>query len=173
MTVWELAVLVGTFNLMTFGNGPLMIPLLRASLVEQHRVLTTDQLLSAFTIARITPGQANTYVSAIGYMLFGLGGAVLVTLVIVLPGYVMLPLGYGYARVRTAAVVRGFTRGLIAASVGLILAATVEMARTSLTSWVAWTVFVLAVGASTLLRWNPFLVLVVPSAVGVVLTLVR
>jgi len=173
MSLWELAALLGAFNLMTFGNGPVMIPLLKASLVERRHVLTTEQLLYAFTIARITPGQANVYVAAIGYMLFGLPGAVVSTLVIMLPGYLMLPLARGYARVRASDAVRGFTRGLVAASVGLILAAATEMARSSLTSGVAWTVFVLAVLASTLLRWNTFFVLAVPSAVGIVLTLVH
>ncbi len=171
MTIWELAGLIGAFNVMTFGNGPVMIPLLQATLVERRRALTTDQLLYAFTIARVTPGQANTYVAAIGYLLFGIGGAILCTLVIMVPGYVILALEFGYGRIRGSATVGGFTRGLIGASIGLILAATIEMARGSLTTWTAWTVFVLAVTASTVLRWNTFLVLVVPSAVGLVLTL--
>jgi chromate transporter len=173
MTLWELAGLLCAFNLMTFGNGPVMIPLLKSTLVERRHVLTTEQLLYAFTIARITPGQANVYVAAIGYMLFGLGGAIVSTLVVMLPGYLMLPLARGYARVRAVGAVSGFMRGLIAASVGLILAATVEMARSSLTGEIAWTVFGLAVVTSAVLKWNSFLVLAVPSAVGVALTLIR
>ena len=59
MSFWKLALLIALFNVMTFGNGPVMIPLLQTHLVEGSRVLTQDQLLYAFTIARITPGQAN------------------------------------------------------------------------------------------------------------------
>src|SRR5205823_7777144 len=50
------------------------------------------------------------------------------------PGVLMLPLQYGYGLLRSARAVSGFTRGLIGASVGLIFAASVEMARASLTT---------------------------------------
>jgi len=66
VSLLELCALVFTFNALTFGNGPAMIPLLQANLVDRRGVLSTDQLLYAFTIARVTPGQANTYVAAIG-----------------------------------------------------------------------------------------------------------
>ncbi len=170
MTVWRLVGLIAAFNAMTFGNGPVMIPLLRDSLVGRG-VLATDALLYAFTVARITPGPANVYVAAIGYMLFGLPGAGLCALALLLPGYLMLPLEYGYGLIRSARVVSGFTRGLIGASVGLILAASVEMARDSLTTPLAWVVFVLAVVAAAVLRWNSLLVLLVPSALGLALAL--
>ena len=171
MTLGELAGVVAVSNVMTFGQGPVMIPLLQASLVTRRRALGIDELLYAFMIARVTPGQANSYVAAIGYMLFGMVGAIVCTLVVIVPGYLMVPLEYGYGRIRTAAAVRGFTRGLIAASIGLMFAATAEMARGSLTSWNAWVVFGIAVLASAVLRWNTLLVLAVPSAVGLILAL--
>jgi chromate transporter len=171
MTLWHLALLIALFNLMTFGSGPVMIALLQKSLVERSHAMTTDQILYAFTIARVTPGQANVYVAAIGYMLFGMFGAVVCAIATIVPGYLMLVLEYGYTRVRTVAAVRGFTRGLVAASVGLIFAASIEMARSSLLGWRAWTVFVLAIVASAWLRWNTLLVLAVPSLVGLVLAL--
>jgi len=169
MTLVRLVGLVTVFNAMTFGNGPVMIPLLRDSLVGARGVLTTDQLLYAFTVARITPGPANVYVASIGYMLFGLPGAVACTLCLAVPGYLMLPLEWGYGLVSSARAVSGFTRGLIGASVGLIFAASVQMARGSLTNHVAWVVFGLAVLIATVLRWNTVFVLVIPSLVGLAL----
>jgi chromate transporter len=169
MTVWELAGLVGLYNLMTFGNGPIMVPLLRGSLVERRRVLTTEQLLYAFTVARVTPGQANTYVAAIGYMLFGLGGAALCALALIVPGYLVVPLLRLHARIRDVPAVQGFMRGLVATSVGLIFAASVEMARASLASGAAWAVFGVAVILAAVLRWNTVLVLAVASLLGFVL----
>ena len=74
MSLLELCVTVFVYNAMTFGNGPVMVPLLQDDLVDRRGVLSTDQLLYGFTIARVTPGQANTYVAAIGYMLHGLVG---------------------------------------------------------------------------------------------------
>jgi chromate transporter len=169
MSLIELLALIFSFNLMTFGNGPVMIPLLQTNLVDERGVLTVDQLLYAFTIARITPGQANTYVAAIGYMLFGFPGALLTMLAIMLPGYVMLPLLKGYELVSTARVVRNFTRGLTSASVGLIFAATVQIGRRSLTTPIAWAVFGVALILLYGLKWSPIVSLLVASAVGVVL----
>src|SRR6266403_5485662 len=100
MSLWKVALLIALFNLMTFGNGPVMIPLLQTHLVGGAGVITQDQLLYAFTIARVTPGQANLYVASIGYMLYGTPGAILTTLAIVLPGYVMIPFIKGYEHLR-------------------------------------------------------------------------
>lgn len=170
MSLTELVGLIFTFNIMTFGNGPVMVPLLQTGLVEQRGILTIDQLLYAFTIARVTPGQANIYVAAIGYLLFGLAGALLSTLVIMLPGYLMIPLLHGYERVRTVKLVHGFTRGLTSASVGLIFAATFRIGRQTLISPVAWGVFGLSLALLSLLKWNPLLSIAVASAVGLLLS---
>jgi hypothetical protein len=44
------------------------------------------------------------------------------------------------------------------------------MARGSLTTPASWIVFVLAIVAATVLRWNNLLVLLVPSAIGLALS---
>src|SRR5258707_604602 len=107
MSLWKLTLLIALFNLMTFGNGPVMVPLLQDHLVDGTRVLTVDQLLYAFTIARVTPGQANFYVASVGYMLYGMPGAALTTLAIILPGYVMIPLLRGYEQLRHSDWIKG------------------------------------------------------------------
>src|SRR5205823_1042679 len=81
-------------------------------LVEERGALTLDQLLYAFAVAQVTPGQANVYVASLGYMLHGLGGALLAVLVMVLPGYTMLPLVPGHESLRHAPVVRRLGRRL-------------------------------------------------------------
>jgi chromate transporter len=166
VSLLELCGLVFTYNAMTFGNGPAMVPLLQGGLVERRGVLGADQLLYAFTIARVTPGQANTYVAAVGYLLHGLVGALACTAAILLPGYLMLPLLLGYRRFGAARLVPAFTRGLTVASVGLIFAATLDIGRRTLTGWVSVGVFAAALAMAQLLRWNPLVVLAVSAALG-------
>jgi chromate transporter len=173
MNLIDLAALIFMFNILTFGNGPVMLPLLQANLVEERGLLTVDQLLYAFAIARITPGQANVYVAAIGYMLFGFPGAVLTTLAILLPGYAMLPLLQGFKRLQTVKGGRGLTRGLTSTSVGLICAAAFQIGRHSLTNPIAWIVFPLTLILVYILKWNPIVSLVIASAVGLLLNLWR
>lgn len=171
MSVLELALVVLVANALTFGNGPVMIPLLQARLVDGAGVLTLDQLLYAFAIARVIPGQANAYVASIGYMLHGLPGALLSAAAIQLPGYLMLPLQRGYAQLRGSPVVRGFTRGLVAASIGLIVAAVIGIARRTLVEPISWVVLLAALAAAQLLRWHPLATLAAASALGIALRL--
>jgi chromate transporter len=169
MSLWHFAGLVGLFNLMTFGNGPVMVPMLQQHLVAGAGILTPDQLLYAFAIARVTPGQANTYVAAIGWMLYGWAGAILATIAIQLPGYLMLPLMRLWERFRHAARVRGFVRGLTATSVGLIFAATIEIGRDTLTGWVPVLVLALALLALEWRRWHPLAAIAGAGGVGLAL----
>ena len=170
MSLWKLTLLIGLFNLMTFGNGPVMVPLLQTSLVEDAGVLTQDQLLYAFTIARVTPGQANSYVASAGYMLHGIPGAILTTLIIMLPGYLMLAAMKGFERFRHSARVRGFTKGITATSVGLILAAVIQIGDSTLIEPVAWVVFAATLAMIQLFKWNVFVALGAATALGLALT---
>ena len=172
MSLFTLVLLIFTFNLLTFGNGPGMIPLLQEELVDKARVLSIDQLLYAFAIARVTPGQANVYVASIGYFLFGIVGAVLATLVIQLPGYMMLPFMRFYERTRSMKWVGSFTRGLTVASVGLIFAATLSIGIRTLSGPITWIVFAVTLIMMTLLKWNQILSLLVASLLGILLELV-
>jgi chromate transporter len=169
MSLWKLVLLIALFNLITFGNGPVMIPLLQTHLVDESGVLTQDQLLYAFTIARVTPGQANLYVASIGYMLYGMPGAILTTLAIMLPGYVMIPLLRGYEHLRHSAWIRGFTKGLTVTSVGLILAAVVQIARGALGSPSAWIVLFVTLALTQLLKWNAIAAIAAACCLGLIL----
>ena len=42
MTLGELAGVIAVSNVMTFGQGPVMIPLLQTSLVTRRRALSTE-----------------------------------------------------------------------------------------------------------------------------------
>jgi chromate transport protein ChrA len=86
--------------------------------------------------------------------------------VILLPGYLMLPALRLYRRFSAAGAVRGFTRGLTSASVGLIFAAVVNIARTSLDSWIPWMVFLVTLALAQLLKLNPIISLAVAVALG-------
>ena len=171
MSAAELAVTVLTLNMLTFGNGPALVPLLQARFVEEEGLLTLDQLLYALAIARVTPGPANAYVAAVGYFLAGLPGAALTMVAIQLPGYLILPLTRLHARVRDVAAVQRLTRSLAATSVGLIFAATASIGGETLTTVPAGIVFALVFVLTYLLKWNPILSLAVGALAGLALHL--
>ncbi|HZT50516.1 MAG TPA: chromate transporter [Stellaceae bacterium] len=166
MSLGGLVLIVLGFNLLTFGNGPVMVPLLQRHLVEESGLLTLDQFLYAYALGRATPGQANLYVAAIAYMAFGWWGALATVLAIQLPGYLVLPLLRGYERYQGVAAVRGFTRGLTAVSVSLMLAVTWDIGRATLPDPFTWVAFALTLGLVVLRRWNPILAMLVAGAAG-------
>jgi chromate transporter len=171
MSLLGLVGLVLGYNLLTFGNGPVMVPLLQRHLVEGAGILTLDQFLYAYALGRATPGQANLYVAAIGYMTFGWAGALLTVAAIQLPGYLMLPLVKGYERFREVRAVRGFTRGLTAVSVSLMLSVTWDIGRETLSGATTMTVFALCLGLIVLRHWNALYAMLAAGAVGAALKL--
>lgn len=171
----SLAALVGLvlgFNLLTFGNGPVMVPLLQRHIVEDAGLLNLDQFLYAYAVGRVTPGQANLYVAAIGYMAYGWLGAAATVAAIQVPGYLMLPLVKGYERFRNVRAVRGFTRGLTAVSVSLMLAVSYDIARDTLGDPLTWAAFALTLGLIMVARWNALTAMIAASLAGAALKLV-
>ena len=163
---------IAVANVLTFGNGTVMAAVLQTTFVQHEHVLTNEQLLYAFALARITPGQANLYVASIAYMMFGLPGAALSMLAIALPSYLMIPLLRSYEFVRGNRAVYGFTRGLSCTAVGLLLATTWNLSKDSLSGPITW--FVFAVGLALLLfsKLPTVVSLLLAAGAGVVLVLV-
>ena len=169
MNALQVALTILLLNALTFGNGPALVPLLEERFVNEAGLLSIDQLLYAYAIARVMPGPANAYVASIGFFLNGILGAALAMVAIQLPGYLILPLLRLHHRFRDIAAVQRFTRGLTATSVGLIFAATVSIGRTTITSLAAAIAFVLAFVIAYVLKWHPLVGLGLASLAGLVL----
>jgi chromate transporter len=167
VTLTEAMIVLATTNILSFGNAAVMVVLLQRAFVQDAGLLTNEQLLYAFAIARVTPGQANLYVGGIGYMMFGVVGAIASMAVIVLPSYVMLPLVRGYHRYRENRRVAGFTRGLSCTAAGIVLAIAVKLGADAAANPVSIAVIAAALGLLALTRLPTILCLGLASLVGV------
>jgi chromate transporter len=167
VSLWDMLVQIAIANFLTFGNGTVMVAIFQNSLVQQAHVLTNEQLLYAFALARVTPGQANLYVASVAYMLAGFPGAVLSMVVIAAPSYLMIPLLRSYEFVRGNRAVAGLTRGLASTAVGLLLATTWNLSKDSLNGAVTWLVFGLGLALLLFTRLPPVVSLLIAAAVGV------
>lgn len=171
MSLWEMLVFLAVANVLSFGNGTYMVGLLQHQFVTDTHMLSNEQLLYAFALARVTPGQANLYVASLGYMMFGFPGAALSMVVIAAPSYLMLGLMRGYAYFRDNRYVFGFSRGLACTAVGLVLATTWNLAKDSLSTPVAWLVLGVSIGLLVLTKLPTVVSLLLAAAVGVVTVL--
>lgn len=78
-------------GLFTFGGGYAMISVIRNMCVERKQWLTDDEMLDVTVIAESTPGPiAINCATYAGYKLAGMAGAVIATLGIVLPSFVII-----------------------------------------------------------------------------------
>jgi chromate transporter len=132
-----------------YGSGYVLLAFLRSDFVIRLGWLTDRQLLDAVAIGQFTPGPVFTTATFIGYVLGGWPGALLATLGIFLPSFILVaavnPL---VPRLRRSAWLGALLDGVNAAALGLMAAVTWELGRAAI---VDWPTIVLAVAAAVLL----------------------
>jgi chromate transport protein ChrA len=102
-------------------------------------------------------------------MLFGVVGAVLSTVVIALPAFIIIPLHKLYDRVRSNRFIANFVIGITATSIGLIFGAVYDMGVITLTGAVPWIVFISTIVLSRIIKKNTFMCFVIASTLGIIL----
>ncbi|MFO0586928.1 MAG: chromate transporter [Polyangiaceae bacterium] len=116
-----------------FGSGYVLLAFLRTDLVERLHWLTEAQLLDAIAVGQVTPGPVFTTATFIGYVLAGPAGAGVATAGIFVPAFVFVALsGPLVPRMRASRVAGAFLDGVNVASLALMVAVTVQLARAAL-----------------------------------------
>lgn len=80
-------------GLFTFGGGMSMLPMLQRELVESKQWMTEEEILNYFAIGQCTPGIIAVNVATFcGYKRAGLSGAIVSTIGIVCPSWIVITL---------------------------------------------------------------------------------
>jgi chromate transporter len=169
----DLARIFGAFlkiGAFLFGSGYVLLAFLRRDLVLSYGWLTEGQILDAVAIGQITPGPLFTTATFIGYLMRGVPGAVVATVAIFLPAFVLTAvLEPVIAKLRDRAVTAAALDGLNAAAVALMAGVTWFLARDAVTGVPT---AVLAAGSLVaLIRWrvNPVWLMLAGAAAGLAL----
>ncbi|MEA4909714.1 MAG: chromate transporter, partial [Anaerolineaceae bacterium] len=134
-----------------YGSGYVLLAFLRTDFVLRLGWLSERQLLAAVSIGQVTPGPVFTTATFIGYVLGGLPGAVLATVGIFLPAFVLVALSNPWIpRLRASPWAGALLDGVNVASLGLMAGVTAQLARAALVDLPA--VLLAAVAAGLLLR---------------------
>ena len=138
----------------TFGGGLVMVPLIESEVVNTHHWLTHQEFADAFALGQITPGPVLITATFVGYRVAGTLGALIATISIFLPAFLMtIAAGSSLRRFRSNEQVQSFLRGIAPAVVGLLVAAALSIGRAGIHSWVGLSIMIAAI--LTLIRFRP------------------
>jgi chromate transporter len=136
-----------------FGSGYVLLAFLRADLVVHRGWVTDSQLVDAIAVGQVTPGPVFTTATFIGYLLGGIPGAVVATVGIFLPAFLLVAVsGPLVPRIRKSKIASAFLDGVNVGSLALMGAVTWELGRASLVGVV--TVLLLVASLIALLRFR-------------------
>ncbi len=136
-----------------FGSGMVLFAFIRHDVVDRYGWLTPQQLIDAIAVGQMTPGPVLSSATFIGYLVSGLPGALIATVGVFLPSFLIVALvGPWVPRLRRSAVAQAFLRGVNAAAVALILSVAIALFRAAIVD--IWTGLILLAGLVALLRFR-------------------
>ncbi|MFF6785548.1 chromate efflux transporter [Streptomyces sp. NPDC012510] len=132
----DLVSLAGVFlkaGALLFGGGAVLMALLRGELVVDRGWITETELLDAIAVGQVTPGPVLNTATFLGYTLGGPLGALVVTVVVVLPSFALMVAAGPLLRfIRAHDWTRALLDGITLGSIGVLAGVTVEFARTGI-----------------------------------------
>jgi len=144
----------------TFGGGLVMVPLIESEIVDTHHWLTHQEFADAFALGQITPGPVLITATFVGYRVAGTLGALVATISIFLPAFLMtIAAASSLRRFRSNKQVQAFLRGIAPAVVGLLVAAALSVGRAGIHTWVGLTIMLVAIFVLVRFRPNAFWVI--------------
>ena len=150
-----------------YGSGYVLVAFLRADLVTKLGWLTEQQLMDAITIGQITPGPLFTSATFIGYILGGVPAALIATLGIFLPSFVLVALSNPLIpRLRRSPWTSSLLDGVIVASLGLMAGVTIQLGRSSLTDIATIVICLVSLGIMIRYKLNATWLILAGAAVG-------
>ena len=151
-----------------YGSGYVLLAFLRRDFVERLGWLTDRQLLDAVAVGQVTPGPVFTTATFIGFVLAGVPGAVLATVAIFLPSFVLVAVSRPWLpRLRGARRAAAFLDGVNVAALGLMAAVAWQLGRSAIVDVLT---LVLALGSAALLvttRVNSVWLIAAGGALGI------
>jgi chromate transporter len=136
-----------------YGSGYVLLAFLEAEFVQGFSVITNQQLIDAVAVGQFTPGPVFTTATFIGYLISGFPGAMLATIGIFLPSFVLvLLLNPLIPRLRKSTWVGGALDGVNVASLGLMAVVSVKLGIASLLD--PFTIILFVIALAVIMRFK-------------------
>ena len=162
-------------GLLTFGGAYTAVPFVRNDVVVRSHWITDHQFLDGFGLSTMVPAPLVIFVTFIGYVAGGVGGACAITAGMFLPAFSFTLIGHKYLeKLVNTEWVHGFLDGIAAAVVGVVAVTALRLMQTNMHGWFGWLVFGLSLAA--LLRfkskWTSLYVIGGAAVVGMLASMI-
>ncbi len=136
-----------------FGSGYVLLAFLREEFVNRLHWLSEKQLIDAVAVGQFTPGPVFTTGTFIGYLVAGIPGALVATVGIFVPGFVLVALsGPLLPKLRRSALAAEILDGVVVGSLALMAVVAWQLGRASIVDWLTFTILIAS--AVLLLRFR-------------------
>lgn len=154
---------------LVFGGGHVVLPLLEAQFV-QSGLMSSSDFLAGYGMTQAVPGPLFTFASYIGMVIAGVPGAIIATIAIFLPAFLLIVGAMPFwLTLNRIAGLRGAMAGANAAVVGILAAAFIHPIVT-LTIQNGLDIVIAASFLLCLIRWGiqPYLLVLIGICIGFV-----
>ena len=156
-----------------YGSGYVLLAFLRTEFVDQLGLITNAQLIDAVAVGQFTPGPVFTTATFIGYLILDIPGALVATVGIFLPSFLIIWLLHPLIdKMRNSNHVKHILDGVNAAAIALMAAVTIELGIASIVTVLYGIIFV--VSAILLIRYkvNATLLILGGAVIGLITFLI-
>ncbi|MEQ6355544.1 chromate efflux transporter [Lysinibacillus sp. M3] len=154
---------------LVFGGGHVVLPLLEAQFV-QSGLMNSSDFLAGYGMTQVVPGPLFTFASYIGMVIAGVPGAIIATIAIFLPAFLLIVGAMPFwLTLNRIAGLRGAMAGANAAVVGILTAAFIHPIVTQ-TIQNGLDIVIAATFLWCLIRWKvqPYLLVLIGICVGLI-----
>lgn len=164
---WQLFLLFLRIGATLYGSGYVLIAFIQSDLVDRLGWLTEGELLDAVAVGQFTPGPVSSTATFVGYLVGGWGGAVLATVGIFLPAFVVVAIANPLLpKIRSSPWAAGFLDGVNVAAIGLMVAVAWVLGQASIIDPFTTALSIGALLALVILRVNSVWLILGGAIVG-------
>jgi len=127
--LFDLGILMFRIDLFAFGGGFASVPLMYHETVDVRSWLNGETFMNGIALGQVTPGPIVITATYVGYLLRGIAGAVVATVTVFLPSFLLVVGIVPYFdRLRASDCFNRCITGILASFVGLLLSVTFQFA---------------------------------------------
>lgn len=159
---------IGAFS---FGGGYAMLPLIEEEVIQLNHWITTSEFIDILAISEMTPGPiAINSATFLGYKVAGVLGSVTATLAVTLPSFIIMSIIFlSLNKFKNSPYVNWIFEGIRPIVIGLILAAAINIGRTTLVDLKSVAIAISLFYLVTFKKLNPIIAIVMAGILGIIL----